>query len=265
MIIENNVLKKVFYEDIENGTGTIPDNVTEIGSDAFEGRKNLTSIDIPNNVKYIQSGAFAYCTFLKTVHIPDNISHINNWTFMHCRDLISINIPDSVQWIGDLAFEGCEDLEYINVPNSITHIGTCAFGNCKNLISINIPNNVTYIGEYAFTNCEKLIKKGNFKACNITYNSDEIIYSCLNTEYEIGKQMTTINNIECGKRGYHYVKNLYDIFNCYYGNLNDIALFEIEAGDIIKKDVVDDLYVTNTIKLVRQIPWREALKNIYDF
>lgn len=56
-----------------------------------------------------------------------------------------------------------------------------------------------------------------------------------------------------------------DIFNCYYGNLNDIALFEIEAGDIIKKDVVDDLYVTNTIKLVRQIPWREALKNIYDF
>lgn len=106
-----------------------------------------------------------------------------------------------------MAFEGCEDLEYINVPNSITHIGTCAFGNCKNLISINIPNNVTYIGEYAFTNCEKLIKKGNFKACNITYNSDEIIYSCLNTEYEIGKQMTTINNIECGKRGYHYVKN----------------------------------------------------------
>ena len=46
MIIENNVLKKVFYEDIENGTVTIPDNVTEIGSDAFEGRKNLTSIDI---------------------------------------------------------------------------------------------------------------------------------------------------------------------------------------------------------------------------
>ena len=87
MIIENNVLKKVFYEDIENGTVIIPDNVTEIGSDAFEGRKNLTSIDIPNNVKYIQSGAFAYCTFLKTVHIPDNISHINNWTFMHCREI----------------------------------------------------------------------------------------------------------------------------------------------------------------------------------
>ena len=169
MIIENNVLKKVFYEDIENGTVIIPDNVTEIGSDAFEGRKNL--------------------------------------------------------------------------------------------ISINIPNNVTYIGKYAFTNCEKLIKKGNFKACNITYNSDEIIYSCLNTKYEIGKKMTTINNIECGKRGYHYVKNLYDIFNCYYGNLNNIALFEIEAGDIIKKDVVDDLYVTNTIKLVRQIPWNEAFEN----
>lgn len=92
MIIENNVLKKVFYEDIENGTVTIPDNVTEIGSDAFEGRKNLTSIDILITLNIFRVAHLHIVPFLKTVHIPDNIKYINNWTFMHCRDLISINI-----------------------------------------------------------------------------------------------------------------------------------------------------------------------------
>ena len=261
MIIENKTLIRVAYEDIKNGTFVIPKDITEIGHDAFKSRKNLTSIDIPDNVKYIWSGAFAGCNFLKSVHIPDGVTYIDNWTFRHCTNLQSINIPDSVQWIGDLAFEGCEDLEYINVPNSVTHIGTCAFGNCKSLNSINIPNSVTYIGEYAFTNCENLIKKGNFKACDIICDENKITYSYRDTEYDIGRQMPIIDNIKCFRRGYHYVKNLYDVFNYWYGNLNDIALFEVEPGDVVEKELVDDIYVTNTIKLVRRIPWNEAFED----
>ena len=253
MIIENNILKKVFYEDIENGTVIIPDNVTEIGSDAFEGRKNLTSIDIPNNVKYIWSGAFAECNFLKSVHIPDGITYIDNWTFRHCTDLEYINIPNSVKRIGDLTFDGCTNLQSLIIPNGVTEIGACAFSNCENLSSINIPDSIKRIGD-------SLIKKGNFKACDIICDENKITYSYRDREYDIGRQMPIIDNIKCFRRGYHYVKNLYDVFNYWHGNLSNIALFEVEPGDIIEKELIDDIYVTNTIKLVRRISWNEALK-----
>ena len=259
---ENKILKKVEYEDIKNGTFVMPKDITEIGHDAFKSRKNLTFIDIPNNVKYIWSGAFAGCDFLKSVHIPDGVTYIDNWTFRHCTDLESIDIPDSVQWIGDLAFEGCTDLKSINIPNGVTEIGACAFANCKSLESINIPNSIKRIGDGAFANCKNLIKKGKYKACDIIRDGDNIIYSCRDTEYEIGKQMPVINNIKCCKRGYHYVDNLYDVFNYWHGNLNDIALFEIEPGDIVEKELVDNIYVTNTIKLVRRIPWNEVFEDI---
>ena len=62
---------------------------------------------------------------------------------------------------------------------------------------------------------------------------------------------------------YTYFENLYNIFNYYYGDLKDIALFEIEPGNIVKKNKYnrDSRRITNTIKLVRQIPWNKVFEN----
>ena len=197
-----------------------------------------------------------------TFIIPDGIIEIDSFAFYNCTHLKSINIPDSVTVIEDYVFDNCTNLQSIYIPNSVTYIGSWAFQYCTNLESITIPKSLKYIGVGAFANCKKLIKKGKYKACNIIRDGDNITYSCRGTIFEIGKQMPVIDDIEGCNIGYDYFENLYDIFNYYYGyyydDLNNIALFEVEPGDIIEKNADDSKCVTNTIKLVRQIPWNEA-------
>ena len=68
----------------------IPNSVTSIGWDAFEGRSGLTSITIPESVTYIY-----------------------NYAFRDCSSLTSITIPESVTYIGEGAFSGCSSLESV--------------------------------------------------------------------------------------------------------------------------------------------------------
>ena len=285
MRIERNILSQVTDEDIKNGTFIIPNGVTKIdigafghctnlkfinipnsvtviGDWAFEYCINLQSINIPNSVTYIGSWAFECCTRLKSINIPDSVTYIGSCAFLSCTRLKSIHISDNVIHIGEYAFLGCTSLKSINIPAGVIFIGRSAFGSCTSLQFINIPHSVTVIGLRVFANCKKLIKKGKYKACKVIRSGDNITYSCCGTIFEIGKQMPVINDIEFCKRGYHYVENLYDIFNYYYGDLNEIALFEVEPGNVIEKDKNNSKCVTNTIKLIRQIPWSEAFENI---
>ena len=261
MKIKGNILLKVTNKDIKNGTFIIPNSVTEIGNFAFLKCTSLSSINIPNSVTIIGNGAFQKCKNLKFIYIPDSVTYIGYSAFYNCENLESINIPDNITYIDKCTFKDCTNLKSINIPDSVTEIRDWAFRNCINLTSINMSKNIECICENAFADCPNLIKKGNFKACNIIRDENKIMYSCRGTIFEIGKQMHVINNIECGKIGYHYCENLYDIFNYYHGDLNNIALFEIEPGNVIIKDKYDSKCITNTMTLVRQIPWNEVFGN----
>ena len=246
----------------------ITNNVTYIGYSTFEYCESLESIVIPNGVTYIRNNTFKNCKKLKSIYIPAGVKYIGDCAFSECSNLHKITIPNNVKYIGNCAFWHCESLRSITIPNSVTHIGYDVFTNCTSLQSITIPNNVEYIGSCAFRNCTKLIKKGKYKICKINRGGNKITYSCGNRKYEIGKQTPIIFNIEDCERPHYYCENLYDVFNYYSGDLNNIALFEIESGDVVKKDAADSKCVTNTIKLVRYIPWNEAFsvkhKNIED-
>ena len=106
----------------------IPDGVKVIGSSAFSGRKDLTSILIPNSVTTIGPNAFSGC------------------------GLTSVTIPNSVTSIGDGAFSGCE-LTSVIIGNSVSTIGRNAFQECYKLTSITFPNSVTFIGQLSFNGC----------------------------------------------------------------------------------------------------------------
>ena len=92
----------------------IPDGVSYIGSSAFEGCSNLTSITIPDSVTEIGDFAFYNCSSLTSIAIPVGVTLIGERVFYGCRSLTSIMIPDSVTSIGQLMFLGCDYLQKID-------------------------------------------------------------------------------------------------------------------------------------------------------
>ena len=73
---------------------TIPDNVTEIGKDAFSECKSLVRVVIPDTVSKIGYSAFENCTNLQEVVIPKSVKVIDSSAFSGCSKLTSVSIPE---------------------------------------------------------------------------------------------------------------------------------------------------------------------------
>jgi hypothetical protein len=134
-------------------TIVIPVSVNNIGDDSFKGCENLTTIVIPELVTVIGVEAFHGCKNLKSITIPKSVMYIWHRTFAMCISLESIIIPESVLEIGQSAFRGCTSLKSITIPKSVTSIGRHAFYGCTSLESIIIPKSVEFIDEGAFYGC----------------------------------------------------------------------------------------------------------------
>lgn len=117
----------------ENGQGvvTFSNSVTSIPIWAF-GRdgSTLTSIAIPDSVTSIEQQAFQGCSNLTSVTIRNGVTSIGDIAFSGCSSLTSITIPDSVTSIGVQAFSGCSSLTNITIPDSITSIAGSTFNGC---------------------------------------------------------------------------------------------------------------------------------------
>lgn len=171
LVIINNIL--VDGQACQGGV-TIPEGVKSINERAFF-RADISSIHIPESVTSIGYQAFEGCKNLKSVNLPEGLTLIDNSTFEQCSELSDIKIPKSVNIIGDEAFLGCSKLAAPSLPNGLTVIGNGAFVLC-NFTSIDIPDSVTSIGEGAFRSCPELesiklpdgvteIKKCTFERC----------------------------------------------------------------------------------------------------
>ena len=161
-IYDNKVLfnkdksKIIAFRDKNTTSYVIPNYVTSIGNEAFEGCSSLTSLVIPDSVTSIGDYAFSCCRSLSEIVIPSSVTSIGDSAFYGCDSLSEIVIPSSVTSIGDSAFYGCRSLSEIVIPSSVTSIGDSAFSGCVSLSEIVIPSSVTSIGDSAFSGCYSL-------------------------------------------------------------------------------------------------------------
>lgn len=168
---------------------TIPDSVTEIGSNAFAGCTNLTIVNyagdwsnltiqsgnpavqdaanaplfdfefILNNTAVVVTN-YKYNGAAADVTIPSRyqgkpVTTIGHAAFFNSA-VTSVTIPDSVTSISDEAFINCPKLTNISIPNSVTYIGFSAFSSCTSLKSITLPSSLSFISGALFLGCSQL-------------------------------------------------------------------------------------------------------------
>lgn len=104
----------------------IPENITEIGADAFAGC-GVLEVVVPSSVKKLGKGAFASCDYLRTVVVEEGLTAISDEAFAYCECLTSVRLPQSVKTIGKKAFFMCQKLADVNIPSGLTDIGYAAF------------------------------------------------------------------------------------------------------------------------------------------
>lgn len=149
---------------------TIGNNVSYIGSMAFENCTSLTAINIPSGVTSIDGNVLVNTSSLSSITVDENntvydsrnncnaiIETETNTLISGCKNTV---IPNTVITIGYSAFGKCRSLTSIDIPDSVTTINTEAFGDCSGLSAITIPSSVEEIDDYSFNGC--WIQKDNF-------------------------------------------------------------------------------------------------------
>ncbi|MBP3447896.1 MAG: leucine-rich repeat protein [Clostridia bacterium] len=82
----------------------IPNTVTGIKQEVFNGFSNIYEVTIPSSVRKIEQRAFANCSSLNTVNLSEGLETIGFCAFALCPKLTTIHIPKSVTSIDAKAF-----------------------------------------------------------------------------------------------------------------------------------------------------------------
>lgn len=78
--------------NISNLNAVIPNGVTSLAYDAFNGCTGLTSVSIPSSVTSIDGSVFRGCTGLTSIEIPSSVTSIGNYVLFVCTNLATITI-----------------------------------------------------------------------------------------------------------------------------------------------------------------------------
>jgi len=199
----------------------LPEGLSSIGDQAFDGCTALTQINLPEGLTSIGDLAFSGCTSLTQINLPEGLTYIDDYAFYGCTSLREINLPDSLTSIGKYAFSGCTRLTQIKLPEGLTSIGDSAFSGCTRLTQINLPEALTYIGWYAFEGCTSLTKINLPEA--LTYIGWHAFYGCTSlTKINLPEGLTYIGyaafNGCTSLRKISYYKKTEDLLKRHFGD-----------------------------------------------
>ena len=194
------------------GDIVIPDGITEIGENAFQGMDSIASITIPDSVEKIGKRAIFGCTNTKIIAcdrikelllenvmvikknelreyngnetevvVPDGVTSIGGRAFSYASSIKRITLPESIKVIDFAAFSHCEGLETINIPEGTKFKDGQQFDGCSSLREIYLPDGVERLGYNIFSGCTSLEKVRLSES--LTYIPSSAFYGCTSLEH----------------------------------------------------------------------------------
>jgi hypothetical protein len=127
------------YPGGKTGTYTVPNTVTNLGTNCFSGSVGITGVVIPQNTAVIRYGAFSTCTNLSSVILGSGVSVIELQAFADCLSLTNLVIPASVTNLQSGAFEACPNLANIFFSSNAPTAGSLIFQGDANLTVCHLP------------------------------------------------------------------------------------------------------------------------------
>ena len=161
--VENGILftkdktKLVKYPcQLANTSYNVPDSVIDIGSWAFYGNGNISSINFTDSIKSIGECCFDNCNNIELTSIPRKIEYLGGYAFGGRLKLKTLIMPKTLSKFGRhdvearpsrYAFYNCE-IENVIYEDGTTALDSSPFQYCYSLKSITIPKSVTKIYSY---------------------------------------------------------------------------------------------------------------------
>lgn len=191
----------------------IPNDVTSIGTSAFQGELNLTSITIPSSVTSISGYAFMDCANISSITCYNTTPPtLGSVVFLNVPAVGTLYVPqgsDYSSWIGTGATSSSQlasgwTIQYFDVPTNadlVLHLtgGTdeaytyqdgaiprSAFKDRNDIESIEIGSAITTINSYAFSGCNSItsvtIPSGVTEIGNWAFEISSLVsFTCLST------------------------------------------------------------------------------------
>ena len=202
----------------------LPASLKEIGSNAFNGNKNLKTVTVAANsqlesigtyaftensnlesftfegstaLKTIGQGAFSNDTKLASFDVPANVETISKAAFDGTTSMkhVTFQAPAKIKTIGEAAFQNANALENIDLPEGLLEIKKDAFNKCTSLTEIGIPASVTKIDPTGFQQAEKLER--------FDVNKNNTVYSSVDG-FLLSKDKTKLVSFPPAKAGTYY-------------------------------------------------------------
>lgn len=165
-----NIIGDYFLKDMFNLQKiNLPNTITKIGKNAFQGCSNLRKISIPSQVMTIDDGAFSGCNKLATIILEDAEdaiifnSTLSSIPFSSCP-IVKLHIGRNfmntgvTSYMSSLPFRNKSLLSELTFGKNVTEIFDNSFKNCEKLKTLTLPDGIATIGESAFAGCKSLVE-----------------------------------------------------------------------------------------------------------
>ncbi|MDE6384311.1 MAG: leucine-rich repeat protein [Paramuribaculum sp.] len=191
VLYNNDMTELISCPNAKSGGFNIPQSVTTISTNGFNGCTELTSITIPDGVTAIGGNAFYLCTSIKSIHIPAAVTHTATSPnfFGRCSSLEEITVdPENKEYCSVDGVLYSKDMttlvQYpvarqgdVILPESVTSLSDFSFSDCEALTTVNIPARIANIGGGAYSYCpnitEFIVDENNPSYCSV----DGVLYN----------------------------------------------------------------------------------------